>query len=105
MPSFREVQNTLCCAFEENALEAEEFVLLYDAFKPANKEYSYDIYEDFDLDKYNDDECENNFRFKKDHIFELREAFEIPEEIACYNGVKIDEIEAFCIDFVYKCLK
>ena len=67
----------------------EEFALLYDTYKPSNREYSYNIYE-FDLDSLNDDECLSEFRFRKKNIYELPRILGLPDEITCYNRVKID---------------
>ena len=51
----------------------------------------------FDLDRLNEDECIANFRFGKNDIYQLKELFQIPENIFCYNGTKVDAIEALCI--------
>ena len=37
-------------------------------------------YECFNIANCNDDQCKANFRFTKDHIYQLRNALEIPPE-------------------------
>ena len=106
MPSFKEVQESVCYAYGESVLDDDEFVLLYDAYKPKNRDFPYYSFTDFDLDIYNDDQCESEFRFRKDDIFDLPAVFDMPDEITCYNGVKIDSVEALCIAlnrFAYPC--
>ena len=55
----------------------------------ATEKYSYNIYE-FDLDSLNDDECLSEFRFRKKNIYELPRILGLPDEITCYNRMKID---------------
>ena len=106
MPSFKKVQQSLCYAYSEEILDDEEFLMLYDAYQPKNPDYPYDLFGDFDLDTYNEDQCETEFRFQKSDIFELPAILDMPEEITCYNNVKIDAVEALCINlkrFAYPC--
>ena len=53
-----------------------------------------------------EDECEVEFRFKKDDIFRLAAALQLPEIFKCQNGVVVDSVEALCIAlkrFAYPC--
>ena len=51
------------------------------------------------LDSLSEDECKSEFRFDKRDIYRLRDVFEIPKEIRCYNGMVFDKEEALCILF------
>ena len=47
-----------------------------------------------------------NFRFWKNDVYILSETLQIPEEMTCYNGLKVDGIEALCVllrRFSYPC--
>ena len=60
----------------------------------------------FELDKLSDDECFLEFWFLKNDIYQLKEALGLPEEMKCYNGVKVKGMKASCIyltRFVYPC--
>ena len=70
MPSFKKVQQSLCYAYSEEILDDEEFLMLYDAYQPKNPDYPYDLFGDFDLDTYNKDQCETEFCFRKNDIFD-----------------------------------
>ena len=61
------------------------------------KELPYYNYDYFELDKLSDDECLVEFRFLKNDVYQLAEAPDLPEEMECYNGVKVDGMEALCI--------
>ena len=51
----------------------------------------------FNIDNLNEMECNNYFRFNKDHLERLRAALAIPLTITCYNGTKVTGMEALCI--------
>ena len=59
----------------------------------------YENYEKFSISKYCDDECKNNFRFYREDIYQLLEVLQLPPELMCYNGMKLDSVEAFSIFF------
>ena len=106
MATFREARNQLLDAFSNNLINDEEFLLLYDLNTSKNVDLPYYSYDYFDLDKLCDDECKVEFRFQKNDIYQLAEAFDIPEFMRCYNGIKICGIEALCIylkRFAYPC--
>ena len=53
-----------------------------------------------------EDECEVEFRFKKDYIFRLATALQLPEVFRCQNGVVVDSVESLRIvlkRFTYPC--
>ena len=41
------------------------------------------------------------FRFKKDDIFKLAAALQLPEVSICQNGVVLDSVERLCIVLRY----
>ena len=94
MPGLREVRTALLLAHHDNLIEDEELLLLYDLNRSKNPDFPYWRYPAFDLDRLNEDECIANFRFGKNDIYQLKELFQIPENIFCYNGTKVDAIEA-----------
>ena len=103
MPKFRD---TILLAHASRLINIDEFVLLYDVNKPKNPDLPYTNYDHFDLDKMTDDECETEFRFYKNDIYNLTDVLTLPDRIICYNGVNVDIVEAFCIflkRFAYPC--
>ena len=45
----------------------------------------------------NDDECRTEFRFEKEHLYNLVDSLKLDEEQILYNRLKVDSIEAVCI--------
>ena len=81
-------------------------MLLFDIKKSKNPDLPFWLYERFDLDNLNDDECKSDFRFLKNDIYMLAEALHLPEFVVTYNRVKVDKIEALYIflkRFPYPC--
>ena len=79
---------------------------LVDINTSKNKEHPYYNCDYFELDKLSDDECLPEFRFLINDVYQLAEALGLPEEMKCYNGVKVDGMEALCISlkrFAYPC--
>ena len=59
--------------------------LLYDTNKSSNPDLPYDLYEFFDFDVLEEDECLSEFRFRKQDIPFLGEVIQIPDEITFYQ--------------------
>ena len=79
-------------------------MLLEDINTSKNKELPYYNYVYFELDKLSDDECLVEFRFLKNDVYQLAETLCLPGEIKCYNGVKVEGMEAVCLKrFAYPC--
>ena len=70
--------------------------LLYDLNTSKTPDFPYWDYLEFDLDKLSDDECKAEFRFLKNDIYSLHEVLQLPEDIYCYNRLKVPGIEALC---------
>ena len=79
--------------------EEEEFLMFYDINRTHNLDLPYWKYEKFDLDHLENDECVAEFRFQKEDIYDLPCVVQIPDEIVCYNGTKVSDIEDLCIFF------
>ena len=106
MPKLRKVREQLLLAHNDNIINDEEFVLLYDINKSVSPDLPYWTYEKFDLNLMTDDECRTEFRFYRSDIYRLAEVLLIPEEIVCYNGLLCSSTEALCIllkRFAYPC--
>ena len=106
MPKFCNIRDYLKVAYIADVVDDAEFVLLYDTVKSKNRDLPYWLYNGFDLDSLSNCECEEEFRFSKNDIFLLYDALNIPEDIICYNGTKINGIEGLCIflkRFAYPC--
>lgn len=95
--SGRVVQEALLLAHNDNLIDDDEFIMLYDINKSRNPDFPYWNYDVFDLDKLSDDECNANFRFLKNDIYNLVEVLEIPNVVRCSNRQIIDPVEALCI--------
>ena len=106
MPYFKEIRDICLGAYSFDTIDDTEFVLLYDLHKSKNPDIPYWRYEKFDLEKLNDDQCKVTFRFSKNHIYNLKESLNSPEEIMYYNSMRVDGAEVLCAvlkRFAYPC--
>ena len=104
--SFRKTREALLLSHDENMINDEEFVMLYNINTSKNLDYPYWKYDPFNLDELSDAECKSYFRFYRSDIYRLAEVLQIPEEITCYNWSVFDGIEALCVflrRFAYPC--
>ena len=62
MTSFTEARDFIVLSYEQGLISDEEFLVLYDSYKPKNLDLPYNMYESFDLDEMEDDECVAEFR-------------------------------------------
>ena len=58
-------KNHLVISHYEGFVDDEEVLLLYDIKTSPNLDLRYDLYERFDFDVLDDDECLSEFRFRK----------------------------------------
>ena len=93
----QETQELILLAHQDNQIDDEEFILLYEDQEKRNLDLPYWKYEKFDLENMENDECVSEFRFEKDDIIELKNALLIPDRICCYNGTIVSSVEALCI--------
>ena len=104
MPRLRDVRDCLLLSHDQNLINDEELLLLYDMNTSKNPDFCYWQYPSFDLDRMNDDECKAEFRFLKNDV--LQEVLRIPDEYTCSNRLIVTGIEATCIllkRFAYPC--
>ena len=97
MPNLRETRISLLYAYDSSITNDEEFVLLYDIDTAKSPDFPYWNYEAFKLDSTSDDECQGEFRFYKNDVYDLIEVLGFPETFTCYNGLTGDGTEALCI--------
>lgn len=106
MPKLRTVRENILLAASNNIIDYEECILLYDINSTKNPDIPYWSYAKFDLESMSDDESKSEFRFQRRDIYRLADVFNMPEEILCYNGLRVDSTEALCIllkRFAYPC--
>jgi len=82
---------------DEEFLEEDDFLAIYDCVNKKNPCIPYSDYGRFHLDRITDDECKTEFRFGKPEISLLAESMDIPESFTCSNGTKATGIEGLCI--------
>ncbi|XP_071963310.1 uncharacterized protein [Antedon mediterranea] len=82
------VQDALNIALYEDIIDPEEYLLLYNLNKTNNLNVQYNDYNKFNLESYNDDECNAFFRFRKEDIYRLQRALQIEDDVKCVNGLK-----------------
>ena len=71
------MEEALLLMNDANVINDEELFLLQEANRPRNLHIGlpYWKYERFSLEDMRDDECEVEFRFKKDDVYNLVQAF------------------------------
>ena len=80
-------------------------MLLEDSIS-KNKDLPCHNYDFSELDKLCDKECLVEFQFLKNYVYQLAKTLGLPEDMKCYNGLKVDGKEFLCIylkHFVYSC--
>lgn len=97
MPSLKMARNHLLISHYEGIVDDEEFLLLYDINTSPNLDLPYDLYERFDFDGLDDDECLSEFRFRKHDLPLLAEVLQIPDKITLYQRSVCSGLEALCL--------
>ena len=106
MATFRVTRNALLLAHDQNLINDEEFILLYDINTSSNLEFPYWKYPSFNLENISDAECTAEFRFPKSDVYKLADVLQIPPLIKCYNRSVFHGLECFCVflkRFAYPC--
>ena len=85
MVTFREAREALLLANDQDLIDDEEMLVLYDLNRSRNLDIPYWKYEKFELDSLSDDECKSVFRFLKHDIYTLLDALSLPDKITCQN--------------------
>ena len=97
MAGLRETRQFLLMAYQDDMIDDEDFAFLYDINRSTNPDFPYWTYQPFDLDKMDDSECWNEFRFLKSDVFRLCDALQMPDYIRTYNRMRVCGVEALCI--------
>ena len=97
MASFKKVQEMLCLCLVEEIIDEEEFVLLYDTYRPRNLPFPHSAYEKFSLANKDPAECKADFWVEKRNIPWLADASTVPPVFRCRNGTICDGAEGLCI--------
>ena len=63
MANLHRLREALVLGYFGDVLDEDEFMLLYDGNRPMNVDFNYKDYQEFDLENYNDDECNSYFRY------------------------------------------
>ena len=106
MAPFRNTRTALFYANDQNLIDDEEFVPLYDLNSSNNLDLPYWKYPEFDLDRLTDAECQAELRFLKSDVYMLAEVLQIPDVVRCYNRSIFNGIECFCVflkRYAYPC--
>ena len=83
----------------EEITDEEEFVLLYEAYRPSNLPHS--AHENFSLANKDPAECKADFRAEKRNIPLLLDAFRVPPVSQCRNGTICDGVEGLCMGWLH----
>ena len=101
------MDNFLYLLHEDGDIDDEELLLLLeDHPRNLHAGLPYLKYEPFYFFEMREEECEVEFRFKKEDIFRLAAALRLPEIWKCQKGVVVDTVEGLCIAlkrFAYPC--
>ena len=106
MGSFKEVQEILSLCLQDEIIDDEEFILLYESYIPQNPSFPHLSYGKFSIVKKDPAECEADFRGEKEDIPILVEALRVPPIFKCANGTICDGTEGLCSvlkRFAYSC--
>ena len=71
MPSLRETRISLLYAYDSSIINDEEFVLLYDINTAKSPDFPYWNYEAFELDDMSDGECQAEFGFNNNAVYDF----------------------------------
>ena len=93
MVSFKIVQEVLCLCLMEEIIDEEEFVLLYESYRPSNLRFPHSAYEKFSLANKDTAECNADFRVEKRDIPLLLDALRVPPVFQCRNGTICDGVQ------------
>ena len=86
----------LCLCLIEEIIDEEEFVLLYEAYRPSNLPFPHSAYENFRSrikTQPNVKQCKADFRLEKRDIPLLLDALRAPPVFQCRNGTICDVVE------------
>ena len=91
------VRGLLLLSHSENTISDEEFILLYDCFQSKNPDFSYELYDKFDLNDMGQADYEAEFRAEKADLLRLADVLKIPTVIKCRQWSLCDGLEGLCL--------
>lgn len=97
MSSLKEVRDMALMSHIQGLITDEELLLLLDLNTAKNPEFSYDIYDRFDLDEIDEAECKAEFRIEKRDIRLLADALGMPATLKCPQRTVAGGIEGLCM--------
>ena len=84
-------------AYEEDILDEEETLLAFELLDKSKDPTLHRKYARFDLNQFDETECDEMFRFSKEDIPRLAEALRLPYKFTGYQGITCYSIEGFCL--------
>ena len=75
MPNLRETRISLLYTYDSSIINDEEFVLLYDINTAKSSDFPYWNYEAFDPESMSGDECQAEFHFYKNDVYDLNPGY------------------------------
>ena len=84
-------------AYEEDILDEKETLLAFELLDKSKDPILHRNYATFDLNEFDETECEEMFRFSKEDIPRLTEALRLPNKFTGYHGTTCDSIEGLCL--------
>ena len=97
MASYNEVKDNLLIALDDETIDEEEFLLLWEVNKSKNVDFPVHNYPRFDLASKDDCECKAEFRFDKNDLLALAEALQNSDVFRCKQGTVCDGMTGLCI--------
>ena len=97
--SFRNARNAALLSRANNCLTDEELMLLLEAATAKNPDFTYETYDQFNLDDIPEAECKANFRFKKCDLPYLAQVLNILPQVLnkLPQRSRVPGIEGLCI--------
>ena len=81
----------------KDILNEEETLLAFELLDKSKDPILHRNYARFDLNQFDETECEEMFRFSKEDIPRLAEALRLPNKFTGYQGTTCDSIEGLCL--------
>ena len=98
MASFKKLREMFCFCLIEEIIVEEEFVLLYEAYRPSNLPFPHSAYENFSLANKDPAECiKAGFRVEKRNIPLFLDVLKVPPVFQCRNGTICDGFMVLCL--------
>ena len=106
MARFADARRELLLYYDQEIIDDDEFLLLWEQNLSKNPCFPYGEYESFDLDALDPAECKAELRFEKSDLASLAEALQIPDRFQCQQRSVCSGMEGLCMvlkRFAYPC--